>query len=234
MLAPFMICFREGIEIFLVIIPLFIYFSVQKEKSLNKYVLSGCVTGFFVALAVATLIYSEVSIFNGMAEEYFDGGLGIILAVLILISIVLIRKNQYFNIQLNKSFTSLSKKGLFIISSVTFFRELLEAILFTLRNYNSNLLLLIAFSAFGFIVAFIVVLFAAKGIFVLNFNIVFYILNLYLIGLGAFYFGDGLGTLTESFIPNAKTLGILLFAIPSYLVVLKSDLKRLISSARKK
>jgi high-affinity Fe2+/Pb2+ permease len=41
MIAPFIICFREGIEIFLVIIPLVVYFNKNKMYEMSKSVSLG-------------------------------------------------------------------------------------------------------------------------------------------------------------------------------------------------
>ena len=48
MLAPFIICLREGIEIFLVIIPLVVYFNKNKMYGMSKSALQGGALGTFM------------------------------------------------------------------------------------------------------------------------------------------------------------------------------------------
>ena len=134
MLASFIICFREGIEIFLVIIPLVVYFNKNKMYEMSKSVLLGGALGGVIATIIGSIIFSQVALLNGAAGELFDGILGIVLSGLILYSVVILRKNNSFNTNPNQRFISLSKKGVFIIAAVTFFREFLEAILFILTK----------------------------------------------------------------------------------------------------
>ena len=88
MLAPFIICLREGIEIFLVIIPLVVYFNKNKLYGMTKSALLGGALGTFIATITGTIIFSQVALLDGPAGELFDGLLGIILAALVLYSVV--------------------------------------------------------------------------------------------------------------------------------------------------
>jgi high-affinity iron transporter len=187
MLATFIICFREGIEIFLVIIPLVVYFNKNKMYEMSKSVLLGGALGGIIATIIGSIIFSQVALLNGPAGELFDGILGIILSVLILYSIVLLRKNKSFDTNPNQRFISLSKKGVFIIAAITFFRELLEAILFILTSSTGSHLLVAGSALLGLVCAGLSVYAVVKGISTLNIGVVFYILNLFLVGLGAYY-----------------------------------------------
>ena len=230
MLAPFIICFREGIEIFLVIIPLVVYFNKNKMFEMSKSVALGGILGGFTAAIIGSIIFSQAALLNGPAGELFDGILGIILAGLVLYSVVLLRKSKFLKTTPNQQFISLSKKGVFIIAAITFFRELLEAILFILASSTKSPLLLVGSSILGLVCAAIVVYTVAKGISNLNINVVFYILNLFLVGLGAYYFGDALDVLFGVYISQIFTVGILVYAVPSYLIIIKNDLKKYLNS----
>jgi hypothetical protein len=70
----------------------------------------------------------------------------------------------------------------------------------------------------------------AKGISNLNISLVFYILNLFLVGLGAYYFGDALEVLFGSYVPHIFKIGILVYAVPSYFIIIKNDLKKYLNS----
>jgi len=230
MFAPFLISLREGIEIFLVIIPLVVYFNRNKLYGMTKSALLGSALGAFIAAITGSVIFSQVALLNGPAGELFDGLLGIVLAGLILYSVVLLRKNKSFDTVPNQQFISLSQKGVFILASVTVFRELLEVTLFILTSPAASTLLLIVLILLGLMCAALIVYIVARGFSTLNINVVFYTLNLFLIGLGAYYFGDGLDVLFSSYVPEILKMGILLYAVPSYYIIIKSDLKRYINS----
>jgi len=232
MLTPFIICFREGIEIFLVIIPLVVYFNRNNMPEMSKSVTLGGILGACIAGIIGSLIFSQAALLEGSAGQIFDGGLGVVLSVLILYSVVLLRKNKSFNSAPDNRYISLSKKGLFIISAITFFRELLEAVLFILTNSGESPLVVAASSLLGLTSAALLVYVVAKGFSSLNISLVFYLLNLFLIGLGAYYFGDALDVLVGNIIPQVFTIGILVYAVPSYFIVIKDDLKKFLNSGK--
>ena len=230
MLAPFIICFREGIEIFLVIIPLVVYFNKNKMYEMSKSISLGGAIGAFIATIIGSIIFSQAALLNGPAGELFDGILGIVLAGLVLYSVVLLRKNKLFNTTPNQRFISLSKKGVFIIAAITFFREFLEAILFILTSSTGSYLLVASSALLGLVCAALSVYVVVKGISKLNIGIVFYILNLFLVGLGAYYFGDALDVLLSDYFSQIFIIGILVYAIPSYFIIIKNDLKKYLDS----
>ncbi|WP_297421007.1 FTR1 family protein [Clostridium sp.] len=230
MFAPFIICFREGIEIFLVIIPLVIYFNKNKMYDMSRSVTIGGASGGVIAIIIGAVIFSQVALLNGPASELFDGILGIVLSGLILYSVVLLRKNKSFNAVPNERFISLSKKGVFIIAAITFFREFLEAILFILTSSADSPVFVAGMALLGLVCAALCVYVVAKGISNLNISLVFYILNLFLIGLGAYYFGDALDVLFSESFSQAFIVGILVYGLPSYSIVIKNDLKKYINS----
>lgn len=229
MFAPFLICFREGIEIFLVIIPLVVYFNKNKLYNMTKSVFIGGALGAFLAAVIASVIFSQVALLNGPAGELFDGLLGIVLAILVLYSVVLLRKSKTFNTNPDEKFISLSRKGVSIIAGITIFREMLEATLFILTSSETSPIIVVGMSILGFITAALLVYLVSKEISNYNIGVVFYILNLFLVGLGAYYFGDGLEVLFSSYIPQIFTIGILVYAIPSYIIIVKKDLKKLMN-----
>jgi high-affinity iron transporter len=230
MFAPFIICLREGIEIFLVIIPLVIYFNKNKLYGMSKSALRGGAVGTFIAAIIGSIIFSEAALLNGSAGELFDGLLGIVLSGLVLYSVVLLRKNKSFSTTPDERFITLSQKGVFIISAITFFRELLEVTLFILTSSKGSPLLIVGSSALGIAVAGLIVYIVCKGLSNLNIGVIFYVLNLFLIALGAYYFGDGLKVLFGTNIPQIFNVGILVYAIPSYAILIKNDLKKYLKS----
>lgn len=229
MFAPFLICFREGIEIFLVIIPLVVYFNKNKLYDMKKSVFIGGALGAFSATVIASVIFSQAALLNGPAGELFDGLLGIVLAAFVLYGVVLLRRSKTFNSNPDEKFISLSRKGVSIIAGITFFREMLEATLFILTSSGTSPIIVAGMSILGLIAAALLVYLVSKGISNFNLGVVFYILNLFLVGLGAYYFGDGLEVLFGSYIPQIFTIGILVYAIPSYAIIVKKDLKNLMN-----
>lgn len=232
MFTPFIICVREGLEIFLVIIPLVMYFNQNKLYDMTKSAVKGGIIGAAAAIAIAAFLFSQAALLNGTASQLFDGFLGIFLAGLVLYSIVLLRKSKAFSTELNPKFIALSRTGVLLISAITFFRELLEATLFILTSNSTSPLLVVLASGAGLACSAIIVYAVSRGFTNLNINMVFYLLNLFLVGLGAYYFGDGLDALLGDQIPRIFTLGILLYAVPSYYLMIKKDLRNLINSNR--
>ena len=199
---------------------------------MSRSVTFGRILGSVIATIIGSIIFSQVALLNGSTSELFDGILGVILSGLILYSVVLLRKTQTFNTTANNKFISLSKKGVFIISAITFFRELLEAILFVLTSSERSPVLVVASALLGLLCAALLVYIVAKGISNLNISLVFYILNLFLIGLGAYYFGDALEVLFSNYVSQTFIIGILVYAIPSYFLMIKNDLKKYLNSGK--
>lgn len=232
MLAPYIICLREGIEIFLVIIPLIVYFNRNKMYQMSKSVIGGGAFGAFLAMVIGSVLFSQASSLEGSGGQLFDGLLGIVLAGLVLYSVVILRKNKSFQTSANEKFIAISQKGLFIVGAVTFFRELLEATLFILTSSGKSPLLVAGASLLGLVSAAIIIYVVTKGISNLNINVVFQALNLFLVGLGAYYFGDGLDVLFSSYVPQIFTIGVLVYAIPSYFIMIKKDLKKILNNIK--
>ncbi|MDP4178231.1 MAG: FTR1 family protein [Bacillota bacterium] len=233
MFAPFIICFREGIEIFLIIIPLVVYFNSNKMREMSISVFKGGVVGAFLATFIGTVLFTQAAALKGTAGELFDGILGIVLSILVLVSVIILRKTKNFSTQADQKIVSMGKKGVAIISAITFFRELLEAVLFILASSSESGFLIVTFSILGLLCAALSVYIVSKGIFKLKINLVFYVLNLFLVGLGAYYFGDGLEVLFGSYVSEIFKIGILVYAIPSYFLMLKKDLKKYLNSVLK-
>lgn len=232
MLAPYIVCFREGVEIFLVIIPLVVYFNKSKLYEMSRSIYLGGTLGAVAATVIGSIIFSQAALLEGPAGELFDGILGLVLAGLILYSIVLLRKNKFLDTNMGKKYISYTKKGVFILAGITFFREFLEAFLFILQSSSKAPLLVVASALAGLICAAVVVYLIAKGISNLNINLVFYVLNLFLIGLGAYYFADGLEVLFGTMVPQIFNMGILVYAIPCYIIVIKKDLKKYLNKLK--
>lgn len=232
MFAPFIICLREGIEIFLVIIPLLVYFNKNKMYGMSKSVFKGGAIGTILAAIMGCVIFSSAALLDGPAGDLFDGVLGIILAILVLYSVVLLRKNKSLNTDPDQRFIALNQKGIFIIAAITFFRELLEAALFILTSSSKSPILVAGSSVLGLVCAAFIVYLISKGISNLNINLVFYMLNLFLVGLGSYYFGDGLEVLFGSSVPQIFKVGILLYAVPSYFLMIKKDLKNYMNNIK--
>lgn len=232
MLTPFLVCLREGIEIFLIIIPLVVYFNKNNMYSSSKSIIKGSVLGTAAAVLIASVMFTQAALLEGPASELFDGLLGIVLSGLILYSVVLLRKNKSFTTAPSQGFISLSQKGLFILAAITFFRELLEATLFILTSTENSAWLVTGSALSGLLCAALIVYVIAKGISNLNINIVFYILNLFLVGIGTYFFSEGLEVLFGNFFPDIFTVGVLVYAVPSYFMIIKKDLKTYLKSGK--
>ncbi|MHC1684548.1 MAG: FTR1 family protein [Clostridiaceae bacterium] len=232
MLAPFIVCLREGIEIFLVIIPLVVYFNKNKLSEMSKSIYKGGALGGLIAAIIGSIIFSQISILGESSSELFDGILGIVLSGLILYGVVLLRKNKTFDVNPDEKMASLSKKGLFLLAAVTVFRELLESVLFILTSSGEGPLLVAGSAMLGLVTSALIVYIVAKGFSNINISVVFYVLNLFLVGLGSYYFADGASVLFGESIPDIFVICLLAYAIPSYFIIIKKDLKKYLESNR--
>jgi high-affinity iron transporter len=232
MVTPFLICLREGIEIFLVIIPLIVYFNRNKLYGMSMSAVKGGALGALLATVMGSIIFSQAALLEGSAGELFDGILGLVLAALVLYSVVILRKTKSFSTTPDEKYVNLSKRGVFILAAITFFRELLEVVLFILSDSTGSPFVVTISCLLGLVCAALIVYAVSKGITNLNIGVVFYLLNLFLVGLGAYFFGDGLEVLLSSYVPQAFTVGILVYAVPCYFLMLKKDLKNYLNKLK--
>jgi High-affinity Fe2+/Pb2+ permease len=234
MITPFVISLREGLEIFLIIIPLIVFFNKNKMYDMTKNIFLGAAVGFVLSIIIGGTLFLQAAEIQGQASVLFDGLLGLILSLLVLYSVVILRKSKIFSISANEQYTNLSKKGVFILAGVTVFREMLETTLFILASSSVAPYIVAFFVLLGLMAAATIVYIASKGLAKLNFSTVFYFLNIFLVCLGAYYFGDGLEVLFGNYIEGINKIGIFIYAVPSLILIVKKDLKKLLEYEMKK
>lgn len=227
MIIPMIVTCREFFEMFLILVPLAIYLYKIDQKKLMKNIFVGGAAGLVVTILTGIVAFNTTAKLEGYAENLFMGSTMLFLSGLILFSLVIIKKQsksiQDYSQTKENNFTAYS---LFTLAFVTTFRESLEILIFFLPFLHTSLLSTLSGGIVGFsislVVAFIIFKFAVK----LNINIIFTILNLFLIYIGACLFGESLLELMPNTGSSIELAGQLIYGIPVAFLFIKSELKK--------
>ncbi len=234
MFTPMIISFRECMEIFVLLIPLLAYVHKVGRKDLAKKIYLGSLCGFLASIAVAYLIFSEASLLKGMGENVFKGGIMIFISILLIYSVIILRKQKSVSFDNIEAKVVLTGFGIFLLSFLTVLREFMEITIFILASIGQSIFLIIAGVIIGLLLAFSIVLLIYRGFKAVRLNVVFTVLNYLMIIIGALMLGEGASqlfpTLDSSFITGIQ----LLYVIPSLYLMVKSDLKTYIKKNLKK
>ncbi|MDF2882800.1 MAG: high-affinity Fe2+/Pb2+ permease, partial [Clostridiaceae bacterium] len=231
MIMSMIVTCREFFEMFLILVPLAVYLYKINQKKLLKNICTGGAVGLAATLLTGIAAYNTTAKLEGYAENLFMGSTMLFLSGLILFSLVIIKKHskgvQVYDQTIENNFTAYS---LFTLAFVTTFRESLEILLFFLPFMHISLLSTLSGGVIGFAIslvgAFLIFKFAAK----LNINIVFTVLNLFLIYIGASLFGESLLELFPSVGGSIELAGQLIYGIPAAFLFIKSELRKYIKS----
>ena len=222
------ITFRESLEMTLIIIPLLVYISKLSKRDLNKYIYMGSLTGFLASIATGIFLFTGIKGLNNFSKNIFEGSMSFFLSALILYSIVwLDTQNKNYSISIEDKFNiQVTGVGLFLLSSLTIFRECLELILFSLPYVSLNVMNIIIGILTGLLITIIFSLVIYKSSVKLNINIVFSFITLVLIYIGSLMFGEGLKSFFPQYGESIITTGQMIFGIPILFVFIKNLIKR--------
>ena len=212
----------------LIIVPIMIYLKKMDKTQLQKYVIAGSVSGTFLSMALGALIFNEIHTLDFAVQDFFEGGSMLFIAFLILITMVLMKK-QAKQLDLNKPEEmkiNSSAFGLFVIAFITIFRESLEIVIFNLPFFTSSAISILAGSVLGILLAIVVMYLVYKTTLKLKVNTIFNIITVVLICMGSLMFGEGLAGVIPSLGSSIEKAGMLLYFIPTFLLFLKSTLKQ--------
>lgn len=214
---------------FLVLVPLTVYLYKIDQKKLVKNIFVGGAAGLAATILTGIAAFNTTAKLEGYAENLFMGSTMLFLSVLILYSLVIIKK-QFKSVQVydqtkENNFTAYS---LFTLAFVTIFRESLEILIFFLPFLHTSLLSTLSWGLVGFAIslvgAFVVFKFAVK----LNISIIFTVLNLLLIYVGACLFGESLLELMPNLGDSIELAGQLIYGIPVAFLFIKNELRKYI------
>lgn len=230
MMMPIIVTCREFFEMFLILVPLTIYLCKIGQNKLMKNILVGGTAGLIVTILTGIAAFNTTAKLEGYAENLFMGSTMLFLSGLILFSLVIIKKQsksvQDYKQTKENNFTAYS---LFILAFVTTFRESLEILIFFLPFLHTSLLSTLIGGLVGFVISLIIAFLVFKFAVKLNINIIFTILNLFLIYIGACLFGESLLELMPNVGDSIELAGKLIYGIPVAFLFIKSELKKYVN-----
>ncbi|GIM28628.1 hypothetical protein CPJCM30710_12940 [Clostridium polyendosporum] len=230
MITSLVITFREFLEMLLTVIPLLVYLKKVDKSQYQKYIYSGCFTGILATILVVILILTQIRTLELVVQNVFQGSLMIFLSALILYNIVLMNnEKKYFDLNApEKMNIRTTAFNLFLLAFITVFRESLEIILFNLPYFMISGFSIILGTLLGILSASVVMYIVYKSSLKLSATMIFNIITLVLIFIGAFMFGEGLSELMPHLGESMEKTGMLLYSIPTLLIFIKKSLKSLI------
>lgn len=230
MLTSLIISFRECLEMLLIIVPLLVYLGKTDKSQLSKYVYGGCLIGVLSSITTGTLIFNQVKALEFAVQSIFNGSLMIFLAALVLYNMVLMNKQkQQLDFDTAEKFTtSGTALNLFLLAFTTIFRESLEITLFTLPYFTSSGLSIAIGTLLGIFIAIIFMYVIYKTSLKLSVGLIFNIITLILIFIGALMFGEGLAAFFPAYGDSIEKAGIMVYGIPTLLLFIKKALKSLV------
>jgi high-affinity iron transporter len=229
MITSFVISFRESLEVFLILVPLVIYFFKIKKTSMIRMIIYGVGLGMLSTGIAAALLFGQLNNLEGLGKRIFDGGIFVFLSMLILLNIIqFIRQKKYLTQRPEAvEETGLSAVSLFMLSYATVFRESLEIIIFNLPTLSADTSHVILGAILGLTAAFTLCALVFSLSINLNLSIIFFVLTALLIIIGADMFGEGVASLLPQGEESIETACRLVYAIPLLYIFIKKELKEL-------
>lgn len=226
--SSFLIALREGLEAALIIGIVLINLRQTKREDLKQPLFLGLLLGAVAAIFSGLLGIREVLALKGNSENIFEGIMLLLASGLIGYFVVWVgtRTLNVSNEVQKQIDSNISGFGITLLGFVTVFRDGLELAVFNLAKMESGIPQIVAGTFAGLIVAITIVYVIFKTSFNLNINLVFKILGLVLIYIGAQMFTEGILKFVSI---NEDTYGIwimLLFILPSLYFFFRNDLSR--------
>jgi high-affinity iron transporter len=221
------ITFREGLEMLVVIMALVAYAGKINRKDLLKFIYGGAISGLGVSILTGAALLLQANKLTGYAGNLFNGSIMIFLALFILYYMVWLRRQSKFeNLNIEDKYNvKATGYGFFVFIFLTVFRECFEIIMFTLPTMTVNIWTVIFGSIIGLSLAVILALLIYKAAIKISLKVVFDLLTLFLIYIGAEMFGEGLLELIPSADSSLQTAGMLIFGLPTLFIFLRWKIK---------
>ena len=230
MLTSLVISAREFLEMLLIIVPILVYLKKVDKFNLSKFLFTGSFLGLVSSSVVGGLILKEIHTIDFAVQEFFKGSLMILIAMLILYNLVLINKEpkKIGTINENDISSNFTGLSLFLLGLITVFRESLEVVLFLLPYFVVFSLDIILGVVLGALIAVAFTFAIYKTSLKIDVKLIFNIITLALIFLGAMMFGEGLLGLFPAYGESLEKVGMLVYGIPTLLIFIKKALKKYI------
>lgn len=228
MLTNLLLSFREGLEAALVIAIILSYLFQTGRKNMVKSVYLGTLIGILTSILGGYLSFREVQKLGETFQEIFEGLMMLVASGLIAYFIVWMG-NQSGKISANiknKINRTTNLIGLFVLSFLSVFREGMELIIFSLTKISQNASYIALGSGIGIFLAVLLTYVIFKTSLKFNLKLIFKVLGLILIYIGAEMFAEGILKIVESEEEILEIILMLAFIIPSLYFFLRNDIKK--------
>jgi high-affinity iron transporter len=234
MFTPFVISLKEGMEIFLILVPFILYFKKTKSRIMLRSIIWGMCLGIMSATLAGILLFEQIKNLEGLGKTIFNGGIFIFLSMLVLYNIIEIVKYKKNLVKLKVTVDSVavSKANLFLLSCFTVFRELSEVLLFIMPTFTNNIILTVTGCISGILCALSINLVIFKFTMKFNINILFFIITLVLIIIGSEMFGEGISYFIPGEGKTIETACRYIYMVPLLYVYIKKELKNIMKNYR--
>lgn len=221
------ITFREGLEMLVVVMALVAYAGKINRKDLLKFIYGGAISGLGVSILTGAVLLMQANALTGYAKNLFNGCIMIFLAFFVLYYMVWLRRqSKYEDLNIESKYNvKTTGYGFFIFIFLTVFRECFEIIMFTLPTMTENIWTVIFGSIIGLTLAVVLVMLIYKAAIKISLKIVFDLLTLFLIYIGAEMFGEGILELFPSANSSLQIAGMLIFGLPTLFIFLRWKIK---------
>ncbi|MFY4774158.1 FTR1 family iron permease [Metabacillus sp. RGM 3146] len=228
MWSSLILSLREGLEAALIIGIILIHTTKINRNDLKSSVYLGALIGLIVSVVGGFIGFSGAKEMESGSKELFEGIMMLLASGLIAYFILWLHRNGDVSASVTTKVSSNSSRiGLFVLAFLSVFREGLELMIFNLTQISHNAGSLVLGNLLGILIAVLVAVAIFKTAVKLNLSILFKVLGVVLIFLGAEMFGESLVKLYEDGGEVLEKIGFVLFILPALYIFLKDDVKRL-------
>ncbi|AZB44126.1 iron permease [Bacillus sp. FJAT-42376] len=228
MWSSLFLALREGLEAALIIGIILIHTTKINRNDLKSSVYFGAGFGLIVSVIGGFIGFSGAQEMEGASEEWFEGIMMLAASGLIAYFILWLHRNSdVSNSVASKVSSNTSRISLFVLAFLSVFREGLELMIFNLTQISQHAGLVAAGNILGIILAVAITVVLFKTAVKLNLSVLFKVLGVVLIFLGAEMFGESLLKFYEDGGELLEKAGFALFMLPSLYILLKNDLRRM-------
>lgn len=230
MFPSLVIAYREAFEAVLILVPMLAYVIAKNKAFLAKYIYAGALTGIVVSVIGGTAVFTFAKTLGGATEQYFEGTMLLFVAGLILFIVIWMQgskkpgvENQETAVQLNTN-----RYPLFIVSFLMVFKEGLEVVVFTFTSISHQAVYIVLGTGVGVLLAVLTAYILYKTTVKLNIALIFKLMSIVLLFIGAEMFGEALITFFPSGGTSLENAAYLTYLIPSLYIFLRSSAKELL------
>jgi len=221
------ITLRECIEMLIVLVALASYVVKIDKRELIKYIYSGILGGLAVSLFTSFLLYNQTKYLSDNTKELFNGSIMIFLSALVVYYILWMRsQKKNYNLPIEERYNiKFTGMGLFVFSFLTVLRETLEIIIFIIPLLTGGVAAIIIGALIGFALSLIIMFLFFKTSIKLSMNLLFDLISIMMIYVGASMFGEGLSLIFPKVGAQLEQVGMLAYGLPAFFIFIKTIIK---------